>query len=168
MPRSSKKPARSETVCNHRGTLKLSDCLCVLQCLSTAQSTGAFRSHWHGLAEFVDLCTKEPCSHFKRSSLEHLWPGVCKASAKALQLLHSSTGSFQHHSWEVLLGVGALLESLHACVKVASTDFDPSRLHGSKAQLERLLAAVTAAGGCPTGQPYLHAQVCSSSTSKAF
>lgn len=99
MPRSSRKgkqeTRRSAAVCNHIGILKLSECLGLLHTLSAALSTDAFCFQWRRLAEFIDLCSNQPCSHFKRSFVDELGPGVCQASAKALQLLHDSAGSFQ-------------------------------------------------------------------------
>lgn len=149
MPRSSKKQqgARFTVLlkCVHRNTLTLSQSLSLLQTLSTAQSTDAFRE-LDRLQEFVDLCTQEPCSHFKLSFLAELWPGVCQASARALQLLHGSAGSFQRQSEEVLLSTCMLLASLYNCISMIKTDVDLAQPKNCKAQLERLLAAVTSAG----------------------
>lgn len=135
MPRSSKKQGRYAFKCDHGDTLDLYRCLSLLRTLSTAQRTDAFRlRQLAGLSPFVVLCVNEPCSHFRRSFIDDLLPGVCQASAKALQLLHSSAGSFQQQSMEVLEGVDAVLASLYTCTTSVNT-------------CDQLLAAVTAAGG---------------------
>lgn len=145
MPRSDHRQGRSAPACDHRNTPTLSECLKLLRTLSTAQSTDAFRQ-LDGVTEFVDLCAEEPCSHFKRSFLEDLWPAVCQASASALQLLHGSSESFEQQSEEVLQGTRMLLKSLKHCMLMVQPEAEPSQATHSKARLERLLTCVTAAG----------------------
>lgn len=147
MPRSSKKQqARPAVNCSHGEMLSLYDCLSLLQTLSTAWTTNPF-VHSHGIRKFVELCTDEPCLHFKRSYMEDLLPALCKAAARALQLLHSSNEYFPQQSVEEFKGMWALLGSLPPCIVAFDDDAEPARV-------ERLLAAVAAAGGSVTPQPH--------------
>lgn len=157
---SGKQQAKSAAKCDHGDALNPPISLILLQIISTAESTDAFRGRCvpgqlSGLRKLVDLCADERCSHFKRSFIDDLWPFLCKAATRMLQLLHSSTGSFQQESEEVLQDVSALLGSLYACMKAINADEESSELSSSKARLDRLLAAVTAPGGCLTGRPGL-------------
>lgn len=139
MPRSSKKQG-SANQCNHRDVMNLPECLRLLETLSTAQQIDdAFAHASKALANFVDLCVKAPCSHFQRAFMDDLYPGLCIASARALQLLHSS-GAFQQQPPHLLPAVSELLSSLSTCHNAGDNN-DPART-------ERSPGAMNTAGGC--------------------
>lgn len=143
---------RSVARCDHGDALDLSECSNILKTFSTAQSTDVFRfdtGYSRSLAQFIELCASEPCQHFKQSFLDNVWPVLCQASVRALQLLFSSSRSFQQQSEEVLLGACALLRNLCSCLKAIVADSMPSTpqlIVMRQARLARLLASTTTAG----------------------
>lgn len=153
MSRSSKKQGRSATQCNHSDKLNLSECLGLLKTLSTAQRIhAAFYHSSKALATFVDLCGQEPCTHFKRAFMDDMLPGLCLASARALQLLHSSgsvgLAAASEQTAVHLLAVSELLSSLHTCyISGKSGAASLSLVDDDPARTRRQLAGMKVAGG---------------------
>lgn len=146
MPLASKQGSEAQS--GHRSTLVLSEWLSRLQNLCTATGLDAF-GQLLGVVGFVNLCTKEGGS---RTVLDEVWPGICQASARALQLLYSS-GSFQQQSDYVRQGIYGLLWSMQACMGAVLADSKSSQPQDHKLRLKRLLVSCTTAGGCTISSP---------------
>lgn len=150
MPRTSSNQGPSAVQCDHKDALSRSQCLSLLQTLSTADSIDAFHQSQR-LATFVRLCGNEPCPHFKVEFLVDLCPGSCRATARALQLLHSSTVCFQQQPLHLLLAVCDLLWSFYMCMttlRIYVSVLLRSSVHSLPEDLSRPLVAVSEAGQC--------------------